>query len=108
MPKPYNMNLCYDKKSCFSPIKIKSRDRTTFGVGTRGEIFVTNEILARPSPFNYKIKSKFTPRSYAYERLKSVSSDKSSTKSNSRVPDHTFGVPRASYDKVASFNGWSY
>jgi hypothetical protein len=47
----YNNSLCYDKKSLFKSNKVKNPDKTTFGVGSRGEIFMTNEIRAKPSPF---------------------------------------------------------
>lgn len=102
----YNNNLCYDKKSLFSANKIKNPDKTTFGVGSRGEIFMTNEIKARPSPFNYKIKSIFTPRSYAFEKAAEETSRSSERSTDRRT--NTFGAPRSAYDKVASAIGWNY
>lgn len=47
----YNDSLCYDKEKPIQIQKEKNPDKTTFGVGSRGDIFMTNEIRAKPSPF---------------------------------------------------------
>lgn len=60
---------------------------TTFGVGDRNDLLVSN--IMTPSPFNYNLQSTFKPRKASFS-------------------GNTLGAPRKSYDNVVGMQGWNH
>ena len=112
VPAP-NPNLCYEAK----PVQFNQHPesspvgRTSFGI-VRPELFYHREKFSRPSPSNYRIKSGFKSRTYAFEKreksLKQSESAAGNEVTSTARSVTSFGVGREAFNKVVGANNYNH